>query len=269
MQYDCKYSGAVRGFQGLTEIRERFLQLAGEEVSRESYQVSGPRQAATYGSLDDFLRSRLLPEATGCALSINTESRSLHILGLSWATSSPQTHISIGGFGEAQAESLTRFLSNSLTIGPLRPPKADNAPNVSASAFIGYSFDGPGREVADRLAEFLETFGFQVVTGEPFEATRVSDKVKERIREQGVALCIFTKPDGTSKQFSEWVRDEATFASALNKPLFILVEQAVGGIPDIHGDQEYITFDDSNLAPAILRVLQGLKAAGFAIVLEG
>jgi len=118
------------------------------------------------------------------------------------------------------------------------------------------------------LKQDIETLGFLVVTGESFEATSVSEKIKQRIRDQRVALCVFTKPEDASKPFSEWVRDEATVAATLNKPLFILVEKGIGGIPGIHGDQEYIVFDSDNLAPTFLKVLQGLKASGFRIAVE-
>jgi hypothetical protein len=259
MEYQRTYAGVIKSFPGLAHVRAQFLELsASSELTRESFTVSTSEHKATYGSLEELLVSRFLPEATGCFISMYTENASLYINAFSESAS-----ITVDGLTEGQADSLVRYASNSLAISTQGKPK--QRPGFPASVFMGYSFDGAGREVADFVGNFLKTLDFDVVTGEPFEAKPVSDKVKTLIRSQGVVLCIFTKPEEGGKAYSEWVRDEATFAAALDRPLFVLVERGIDNIPGIHGDLEYIPFDHNNLGPVLLKLVQGLNALGFRV----
>lgn len=205
--------------------------------------------------------SRFLPDATGCTVSLATEKTRIHIFGsYMWPAN---TNVTVNGLSEGQAESLVRHVANSLAISPQAEPK--QRPSLAASIFVGYSFDGAGKEVADFVITFLRTLDFDVVSGEPFEVGRVSDKVKALIRQASVVLCIFTRPVDGGKPFSQWVRDEATFAAALDRPLFVLLERGIDGIPGIHGDLEQIRFDHNNLAPVLLKLLQGLNALGLRV----
>ena len=259
MEYQRTYAGVIKNFPGLALVRAQFLELsASSELTRESFKVSTAEHEATYGSLEELLVSRFLPEATGCFISMSTENTRLYINGFLESAS-----ITVDGLTEGQADSLVRYASNSLAISTQGKPK--QRPGFPASVFMGYSFDGAGREVADFVGNFLKTLDFDVVTGEPFEAKPVSDKVKTLIRSQGVVLCIFTKPEEGGKAYSEWVRDEATFAAALDRPLFVLVERGIDNIPGIHGDLEYIPFDHNNLGPVLLKLVQGLNALGFRV----
>jgi len=264
MEYARSYAGAITAFGGLRQARAQFIALAGSEVFRESYRINSKDHNAEYGSLDEFLVSRFLSEATGCFISIHTENSHIYVSGSSWEFGSlASTGITVGGLSEGQAESLVRQVANSLAISAPAQPKPQAV--LPASVFIGYSFDGAGREVADFLATFLRALDFDVVTGEPFEARSVSDKVKTLIRSQGVVLCILTRPEDGGRGYSEWVRDEATFAAALDKPLFVLIEEGMDNIPGIHGDLEYIPFRHNNLGPILLKLVQGLKALGFRV----
>jgi len=268
MEYTRSHSGAIRNFPGLRQAREQFLALARSKVIRESYGVNSPDHEAKYASLDEFLVSRFLSEATGCFISIVTEDSQIYVSGSSWRFGSlGSTSISVSGLTEGQAESVVRQVANSLAISASAEPKRQ--PALPASIFMGYSFDGAGREVADFLATFLRALEFDVVTGEPFEARSVSEKVKTLIRSQGVVLCIFTKPEEGGRAYSEWVRDEATFAAALDKPLFVLIEEGIDKIPGIHGDLEYVPFGHNNLGPILLKLVQGLNALGFRVAVTG
>lgn len=271
MEYGRSFSGAIKNFDGLGQVRAAFLELASEDVVEEEYKVFSPEHEAAYQSLDNFLVSRFLPDATGCRIRIfTTGAKGLFIHGSSWDSKRfIQTNIRVDGLTEAQAETLVKKASKSLAITKVAE-RLEPQPGrgLATSVFIGYSFDGAGEEVADLVADFLRRLGFDVVTGEPFQANRVSDKVRELIRGQGVVVCIFTTAENGDKSFSEWVRDEATFAAALDKPLFILVEAGIKNIPGIHGDLEYIPFDSGNLASVFLKLLQGLQAIGFEVTVK-
>ncbi len=161
-------------------------------------------------------------------------------------------------------------------LAPLAPEAADarktgatlpgESPSIGRSVFLAHSFDNAGKLVADVLREFLGLLGFRVVTGEAYSPRGVSSKIKERIREQAIAVCILTRKRGAGadpRRTSQWVLDEATVAEALDKPVFLLIEKGVEAEIGIHGDKEYIPFTMRSLQTAMIKLLQGLRELGY------
>jgi hypothetical protein len=271
MDYTRFFRGAkITNPRGARELRGRFVMLAGEDhISRERYEITAGDEQVEYESVEDFCASPMLPRADGFWIRMAGGDKFL------WVRCSPsgfeegaRVSVHVDGFDEGTAVGLVSQAKSCLGVEPGRARPVAKWRGVARSAFLGYAFDTPGQEVAAFVRELLELLDFTVVSGEPFAATGVSDKIRDRIRQQGIAVCVFTEreaPTDREPRYSDWVRDEATFAAAVGKPLFVLVEESVGQIPGIHGDLEYIPFRRGHLARPGLKLLEGLKGAGFAL----
>jgi len=275
MEYRRSFEGArITNPRGARELRQRFDTLLAEQgVGVESYQIRAGDETVEYDGVEDFCTSAMLPRAEGCTLymasGVLKERKQLVVhssRGIvdEWG----QVSVWVQGFDEGIALGLVSYAKACLGVEAARARPILKWRGVPRSVFLGYAFDSAGQEVAAFVRELLELLDFTVTSGEPFAPTGVSDKIKDRIRDQGIAVCVFTEGEPPSEgrpRYSDWVRDEATFAAALGKPLFVLVEESVGQIPGIHGDLEYIRFGRGDLARAGLKLLQGLRQAGFAV----
>jgi len=146
------------------------------------------------------------------------------------------------------------------------------SPSTGRSVFLAHSFDNAGKLVAGVLCDFLGLLGFRVETGEAYSPRGVSSKIKERIREQAIAVCILTKKRGAGadpRRTSQWVLDEATVAEALEKPVFLLIEKGVEAEIGIHGDREHIPFTMRSLQGVMIKLLQGLRELGYDFAPQG
>jgi hypothetical protein len=275
MEYTRSFQGArMTNPRGARELRQRFDTLLAEHgVGMERYEITAGDETVDYDSVEDFCTSAMLPRADGCRLYMATYiAGEMKLLRAQWSRGIVEewgrVSVSVNGFDEGTALGLVSHAKACLGVEAARGRRVAKWRGVPRSAFLGYAFDSAGQEVAAFVRELLELVDFAVVSGEPFAPTGVSDKIKDRIREQGIAVCVFTEGEPSSQggpRYSDWVRDEATFAGALGKPLFVLVEESVGQIPGIHGDLEYIAFRRGDLARAGLKLLQGLGEAGFAL----
>jgi len=275
MEYRRSFDGArITNPRGARELRQRFDTLVAEEgVGLELYWMKAGDETVQYDSVEDFCTSAMLPRAESCGLYMASDvlaERKLVAVDSFGGIVDERGEVSVrvDGFDEGIALGLVSYAKACLGVEAAGGRRVANWRGVPRSVFLAYAFDSAGQEVAAFVRELLELLDFAVVSGEPFAPTGVSDKIKDRIREQGIAVCVFTEGEPPSEgrpRYSDWVRDEATFAAALGKPLFVLVEESVGQIPGIHGDLEYIRFGRGDLARAGLKLLQGLREAGFAV----
>jgi len=132
---------------------------------------------------------------------------------------------------------------------------------IDRSAFIAHRFDRRGREISVTIEKLLESMDFRIVSGEEFSVERVSEKIKNRIRQQSVFVIIHSKPsdDSATSEISQWLVQEATFALAQEKPIFMFVEKGIEPIPGLQGDMEFIRFDMEDLSKALIQFINGIK----------
>lgn len=139
-------------------------------------------------------------------------------------------------------------------------------PTPERSAFVAHSFDDMGEETARVASHLLELLDFKVVTGKRYSSRSISEKVKGRVREQGIVICIVTKKWETTEGESlpaQWVIQEAAFTEGLGKPLFLFLEEGIKKDLGIHGDIEYIPFSAGNLTEPLVKLIDGLKELGY------
>ena len=122
------------------------------------------------------------------------------------------------------------------------------------SGFIAHGFDDKGKVYAQQVAEFLRLLGLTTTTGEYFEPTSVSEKVKKRILEGDIFIAIVTPQDDRT-----WIIQETTYADSLNKHPFVLVETTVDHKRGLRGDQEEIFFPENHVSETFIKILQGLR----------
>ncbi len=134
--------------------------------------------------------------------------------------------------------------------------------------FVGHSFAPDDKAFVDALIQLLTTAGLNVSTGEAPQEGRISDKVKARIEAADVFLGVFTRGVRLTgkKTFSTsaWVVDEKAYAYAKGKRLLLLKEQGVDTIGGIQGDYEYVEFERTSAAPALVKLLSffNIQASG-------
>jgi len=244
---------------GLRALVARFLQHCPDPaVTGVSLDLGQGDETYGFRSLDEMLASPLLEAADEFRVRVNVKSRQALYVA---AYSRGAVHVSCEAMELEVAKSLVRSAQEDLGLQPI-PVE----PTLDRSVFLAHSFDEAGENVADVLRDFLGLLGFRVVTGESYSPRGVSSKIKERIRDQAVAACVLTARRGVdtdSRRTSQWVLDEATVAEALEKPLFLLIEEGVEAELGIHGDREYIPFTMASLHGAIIKLLQGLRELGY------
>jgi hypothetical protein len=265
MKYEYRYRDVeLTNPSGLRSLVGRFREHCGGPV-RAFIRPSVRRGDETYEfeSLDQMLRSPLLAGANELtAWVVGPAKEELHV-GLY-----PQgtVVVSAGGMDEDTATALVRSAAEDLGLEPV-PVQ----PRPDRSAFVAHSFDDAGKVVAGVVSDLLGLVGFRVVTGEAYSPRGVSSKIKDRIREQGVAVCVLTRRRGVDaerRRTSQWVLDEATVAEALDKPVFLLIEKGVEAEIGIHGDKEYIPFTMRSLQGPMVKLLQGLRELGYEFAPE-
>ncbi len=137
----------------------------------------------------------------------------------------------------------------------------------SLRAFLSYSFRAENDELVGLVRGQLQAMEFEVVEGDDPRPTSVSEKVKSKIDSCDVAVAVLTKevqtPQGWSA--STWVNQEAIYALGRKIIVVRLIEADVVSDGKIFGDQEYIRFERSNPAKAIVqlaRMLQSVRGGG-------
>jgi hypothetical protein len=261
MEYGYTYRGMqMTNPSGLRTFLPRFLgHCRGPAVGFVYLSIECGDEKYGFESLDEMLSSPVLDRATEIYVHVNVKSGEKLELAIA-AYPTEAGRVRLRGIGDDAARTLVRCAQEDLGIQPV-PVK----PAPDRSVFLAHSFDEAGKQAAGVVRELLELLGFRVVTGEAYSPRGVSSKIKDRIREQGVAVCVLTKRRGADGQgrTSQWVLDEATVAEALEKPLFLLMEKGVEAELGIHGDREYIRFTMASLHDAMIKLLQGLRELGY------
>lgn len=148
--------------------------------------------------------------------------------------------------GTINVEAEVAKIEKALSLQPLQ--------KVIESAFIGHGFDAKGKAYAQEVGQFLRLLGIRVSTGEYFEPTSVSEKVKRRIAENDLFVAIVTAQDDRT-----WIIQETTYADSLNKQPFVLIETTVDQKRALRGDKEDIFFPDGHVSEAFIKILQGMR----------
>jgi hypothetical protein len=260
VDYEYTYRGMnVTNPSGLRIFTARFFEhCRNPAIDFAMLWISRTDERYGFRSLDEMLASPLLDSAARRSVRLVVKSgQQLYLVMDALDTVS----VSVGGMEEEVAKSLVRSAQQDLGLQPTTVESRRDR-----SAFLGHSFDHPGELVAGAVRDFLGLLGFRVVTGESYSPRGVSVKIKDRIRDQAVTVCVLTARRGTSvdsHRASQWVLDEATVAEALEKPLFLLIEDGVEAEIGIHGDREYIRFTMATLHDAMIKLLQGLRELGY------
>lgn len=125
----------------------------------------------------------------------------------------------------------------------------------TSTAFIAHAFDDLSHNCANELARFLSLLGIRCYSGRAFAPTRVSDKVNTRLAAYDLFFAIVTPRDDYT-----WLTQETSTAAALNKPVFILKQSGVSIKEGLLGDQEYISFEDTEISRTFIPILEGINA---------
>jgi hypothetical protein len=131
-------------------------------------------------------------------------------------------------------------------------------PDAPRTAFVAHKFDEAGTQAADKLARFLELFGFDVETGRGYSPGPISDKVRARIESQAALFAILTPGNDNT-----WLTQESVIAEIRGKPLFVLKEKSAQFKPGMLADHEFIPFENSKIETTFISVLEGLRELGY------
>ena len=125
--------------------------------------------------------------------------------------------------------------------------------NVKKSVFLAHRFDAEGKTTADVVEKFLRRLGYNVLTGEGYEAKEIPTKVLDRISTQDMFMCVVTKGD------HHWILSEAAYAKGIGKYIILLCEKGIDFNPGILGrDYEHIVFPPGFIEKAFSDLLYAL-----------
>ncbi len=132
--------------------------------------------------------------------------------------------------------------------------------------FFAHSFATGDTSVVQTVHRFLESFGIDVRTGEEPAASAISDKVVKRIKEADLFAALFTRFSPTDAkpgkyEPSQWVIEETYSANGANKPLLLFRENDVEFTIRLKPDYEFVPFDRSDLAQALVRAVPYVLSA--------
>lgn len=130
--------------------------------------------------------------------------------------------------------------------------------------FLCHGFDETGESVANQVGRFLELLEFRVHSGRTFAPKSVSEKVQERLAKYDMVVAILTPSDDIT-----WITQEMAAAQAMEKPLFLLVQDEVSFKAGILGDLEYIRFPAGQVCRCFIPILEGLKTLQGAVLARG
>jgi tetratricopeptide (TPR) repeat protein len=133
-----------------------------------------------------------------------------------------------------------------------------------ATAFVGHSFADDDRQIVDRVTQFLSKLGVTCESGARAEPRQITDKVMSRLLAAELFVGIFTrrepKPNGGFGT-SAWVIEEKAAAIQAGKRLLLFVEEGVEhSIGGLQGNYEYILFNRTDLADALIRAMDYVLA---------
>ncbi|CAN5678061.1 hypothetical protein BH09PLA1_BH09PLA1_24140 [soil metagenome] len=132
-----------------------------------------------------------------------------------------------------------------------------------ATAFVGHSFAEDDAEIVNQLKDFFTKLGVQCDSGKRPEPRPVAEKLLERIRNAELFIGIFTRrdalQDGTFTT-SPYTLEEKAAAIAEGKKLLLFVEDGVKDFGGLQGDYEYIRFQRTNFAAALIHAMDYVLA---------
>lgn len=131
--------------------------------------------------------------------------------------------------------------------------------HTSCTVFIGTGFQPSRRERAQILADLLTQAGFNCVFGEGFGGTQISDGVRKLLAAADVVVVLLEPSSGSKREPSQWLLQEAIYATALKKPSLLLVAKGVRFSQGLFGDVELINFAVSNYATVLPQVVRQLN----------
>lgn len=167
------------------------------------------------------------------------------------------------------ANPIVRALGGTTGFEVAAPKSSRKAARHQARIFVGHSFSRRDCKPVAGVKAALRRMGARVLSGERSDAQRVSEKVKQRIRDADVFVGILSRrhriKDSGRWTTSAWVVDEKGFALGVGKPVILLVERGVPW-PDetggLQGDIDHIPFDQTAVAeafPKLREVIESLK----------
>jgi len=249
----------------IPSIRRAFLECCGK-VKRvtETFECEYENKTSKYKSVDEFIRFLGIRKPEGLSVFIHAfpeegVSYNLTLFHQWWGVQQ-----NVSNLEDTAALELCDLIERELGLEETR--RIIEPPTPERSAFIAHSFDDVGEETARVVIHLLELLDFKVVTGKRYSSKSISEKVKGRVREQGIVICILTKKWETTEGESlpaQWVIQEAAFTEGLGKPLFLFLEEGVRQDLGIHGDIEYIPFSAGNLTEPLLKLIEGFKELGY------
>ena len=124
------------------------------------------------------------------------------------------------------------------------------------TAFVGHSFSDKDKLIVDQLTQVLTKLRVRCDSGLRAEPVSVSHKVRERIAAAEIFVGIFTRRESIGNgvySTAPWVIEEKAAAIAASKSLLLFVEDGVKEFGGMQGDYEYILFDRSDFATALIR----------------
>lgn len=128
--------------------------------------------------------------------------------------------------------------------------------------FIAHSFLPCDDSINDYIVDYFRHKVKEVLTGRPYQTMSISKKIKEKIKRSDLVVAILTKREKLNKgkyKTSEWVKDEATFASGAQKDVIFIKEEQVLDIPSIFGDYEWIPLDRYHVRNVVEEIDEYLK----------
>jgi len=265
MDHARNYPSQQVDLSRIPRIRSAFLERCGT-VSRvtENYDCEYENKTSTYTSVEDFVRFLGIRKPDSLWLNIFADTEEGTRCRLILKFDPYRARQKVENMDEAAALELCDLIERELGLEETR--RIMELPTPERSAFVAHSFDDVGEDTASVVSHLLQLLDFKVVTGKRYTSKSISEKVKARVREQGIVICILTKKWETTEGESlaaQWVIQEAAFTEGLGKPLFLFLEEGVTQDLGIHGDIEYIPFSPGKLSEPLLKLVEGLKELGY------
>ena len=265
--YSAQGMGACVDLRGVRALRDEVVERFGTANIEESYNVSYENKETTFDELDDFLRFLVAtrPEETWIWIRNPAKGQDLDLYvypdRVTVAAKMPEASTAMDLCDAV--EQIFRLEQARESVAGTRQVEGPGERTV----FLAHSFDEKGSRIASIVERFLVLLDFDVATGREYTSKRISEKVKQRIKEREILVSILTaRPEETADEKfrpSQWLIQEASLAEGLDKPLFLLIEEGVKFDPGIHGDIEYIRFSEATLSEALIKLLEGLRELGY------
>ena len=122
--------------------------------------------------------------------------------------------------------------------------------------FLSFKFENPQTKTkALKVTQLLDLSDVEVITGEPYEPRKVSEKVKATLNQHLDFICLIVTSDGETM----WTRDEINLAHSKGVPLVPLVEEGATFTPGMFGDHEEIRFPSAQIEEAFIKLLEAVN----------